>query len=81
LFIVSHGLIHDYSSTWLDIIGDIYFKTLRRIGLAHAASGFAVAATPMCAARLLPWNEFQQAAERWPGSRPPDGFPDRQHAP
>ncbi len=80
LFIVSRGLVRDYSSTWLDVVGDIYLKTLRRIGLAHAASGFAVVATPLCAARLLPWNEFQQAGERRPGSRLPDGFPDRQHA-
>jgi hypothetical protein len=64
LFIVSRGVVYDYRSTWLDIIGDVYFKTLRRIGFTRATSGFAVVAAPMCAARQLPWNELQQTGER-----------------
>jgi hypothetical protein len=58
LFIVSGGSVHDYSSTWLDAMDEIYLKTLRRIGFARAASSFAVVAAPMCAARQLPWNEL-----------------------
>jgi len=63
LFIVSGGSVYDYSSNWLDVINDIYLKTLRRIGFSRAASGFAVVAAPICAARQLPWNEFQQAGK------------------
>jgi hypothetical protein len=59
LFIVSRGVVYDYRSTWLDIIGELYFKTLRRIGFTRATSGFAVVAAPKCAARQLPWNELR----------------------
>jgi hypothetical protein len=58
LFIVSRGFVYDYDSTWLAVSDDIYFRTLRKIGLARAAAVLGVAATPICVARRLPWNRL-----------------------
>ncbi len=58
LFIVFRGSAHDYDSTWSTVTDDIYFRILRRIGLARTAPVLGVAASPTCAARRLPWDKF-----------------------
>jgi hypothetical protein len=58
LFTISNGSVYDYNSTWLTDTHDIYFRVLRKIGLARAAPVLSVAASPTCAAERLPWNEL-----------------------
>jgi hypothetical protein len=58
LFIVSHGSVYDYDSTWLTDTHDTYFAVLRKIGLARPAPVLGVAASPTCAGKRLPWNEL-----------------------
>jgi hypothetical protein len=58
LFIVVQGSAHEKDSTWLAIANDIYVRALRKIRLARPAPILGVAASPICAAERLPWNEL-----------------------
>ena len=58
LFIVFRGSVYEYVSTWRTVTNDIYARVLRKLGLARTTLMVGVAASPICAAERLPWNEL-----------------------
>ena len=58
LFIVFRGSVYEYDLNWLTVTNDIYARALRKLGLARATLMVGVAASPICAAERLPWNEL-----------------------
>jgi hypothetical protein len=58
LFIVLQGSVYEYDSTWRTAANDVYFRVLRKLGLARPTPILGVAASPICAVERLPWNEL-----------------------
>lgn len=61
IFIVFQGKVYTQQSIWMTAFDELWWRFLRKFGLAeHSSVVLAVAATPVCDAQHLPWNEVSQ---------------------